>query len=100
VIDEDRALLHPRQHTVIAIDDRADVVVVADAHHDEIAVLGGLARRGRVLAAVLLGPLLRFGRGAVVDGHVVAAFLEQVAGHGIAHDAEAEERYFRHRFVS
>ena len=99
VIDEDRAFLHAGEHAVIAVDDRAHVVVVADAHHDEVAVLRRLARRQRMLAAVLFCPLLRFRRGAVVDGDVVAAFLEQMPGHGITHDAEAE-RNFRHLSVS
>ena len=43
---------------------------------------------------------LGLGGGAVVDGDVVAAFLQQVACHRIAHDAEPEERNFRHLFVS
>ena len=100
VVDEDRAFLHAGENPVVAIDHRAHIVVVADAHHDEVAVLGCLARRRRVLAAVFFRPLLGLRRGAVVHRDIVAAFLEQVAGHRVAHDAQAEERDFRHRYVS
>ena len=75
------------------MNDRAHVVVVS-GHHDEIAVPGCLARGRRGLAAVLLGPLLRLGRGAVVDGDVVAAFLKQVARHRVAHHARPRNATF------
>ena len=45
-VDEDRALLHPAEHPMVAIGDAAHVVVVADAHHHVLAVLRRLARRG------------------------------------------------------
>ena len=100
VIDENRAALHARQGAVVPVDDGAHVVVVADAHHHEVAILGGVARRCGVFSAVLFRPLLRLGGGAVVDRDVVAAFLREMSGHRVAHDAQAEERDFRHRFVS
>jgi hypothetical protein len=100
VVDQDGVLSHAGKGALLAVDHRAHVIVVADAHHDEIAVLGRLARRRGMLAAVLLDPLLSLGRGAVIDRNVVAAFFLQVARHGIAHDAESKERNFRHRLVS
>ena len=100
VVDQDRALLHAGEHAVVAVDHRAHVVVVADAHQDEIAALRRLFRGGGGLAAVFLDPLGGLGRAAVVDRHVMAALFQQVARHRVAHDAQAEERNFRHRLVS
>ena len=51
------------------------------------AAAAGVAR---ALAAVFLDPLPGLGGGAVVDGHGVAG-ARQVAGHRIAHHAQAEE---------
>ena len=55
--------------------DLAQVVVVADAAEHEVLVLGGVCRRRRGLAAVLLGPGLGLGAVAIVDGEVVPPFL-------------------------
>src|SRR5690606_25767495 len=49
-----------------------------------------LARRGRGPAAVLVGPLRGLCRGAVVDGDLVPGACK-VAGHRVAHDAQAKE---------
>ena len=89
VVDQDRALLQARERPVVPVGDRAHVVVVADAHHDEIGALRGFLRGGGGLAAVLLHPLRGLRRAAVVDRHVVAAFFQQVARHRVAHDARA-----------
>src|SRR5262249_5096526 len=74
-------------------------VVIADADHDEILIGGGLLRGLGAAAAELLNPLLRLGGGAIVDGDLVAAFGLQVSCHGVAHDAETQERNLRHRFL-
>src|SRR5581483_12277171 len=76
--------------------DRAKVVVIADAGHDEILALGGgLWRCGR-LAAELLGPCLGLARRAVIDRHLVAALGDEMSSHGKAHDAETEKSDFSH----
>src|SRR3546814_20609435 len=73
VVDEDRALAHPGEGAVVAEDDAAQVVVVADATEHQIGARGGLARRRRRLAAMLLRPFLGLRRRTVVDGDLVAA---------------------------
>ena len=77
----------------------AQVVVVADAGKDDVLALGGFARGGGRAPAILCDPFVRLGSGAVVDRHVVALGLE-VAGHRIAHDAEAEKCCFDHTHLS
>src|SRR5215475_2614689 len=47
-------------------------------------------------AAEFLGPLLGLGDGAVVDRDVVSALGLEVAGHRIAHDAQAQKCHLRH----
>ena len=76
--------------------DRAQIIVVADAAHDEILALGGGFWRGCGLAAEFFGPFLGLGGGPVVDGDLVAAFVHQMSGHRKTHDAETEESDFSH----
>ena len=76
--------------------DVAHVVVVADAAEHEVLVLGGVRRRRRGLAAVLLGPGLGLGAVAVVDGEIVPALLAEMPRHRVAHHAQADPRHFRH----
>ena len=71
--------LHGREGALGAERDLAQVVVVADAAEHEVGVLGGVRRRRRGLAAVLLDPGLGLGGVAVVDGEVVAALLARDA---------------------
>src|SRR3979411_330144 len=54
---------------------------VCSAHtaHDKTRALGGSLRRRRGLALELLGPSLSLGRRAIVDGHIVAAFGDEVS---------------------
>ena len=75
MVDEDRALAHAGEARRLAERDFAQVVVVADAAHDEILALGCFLRRRGGLAAELRGPFLGLGGGAVVDRHVVAALV-------------------------
>ena len=96
VVDEGRALLHAGKGAVGADRDRAQIVVVADAAHHEILALGGGLRGRGGLAAELLGPLLRLGRGAVVDGDLMATLFDEVSCHGETHDAETEKCDFGH----
>jgi hypothetical protein len=100
VIHQDRALFQSCQRAAVAVGNRAHVVVVSDAHQDEVLVLSGLFGSRSGLAAVLLHPLCRLGGGAVVDGHFVATLFQQVAGHRVTHDAEAKKCDFRHLLVS
>ena len=92
VVDIDRALAHRLEAAVGADRHGAQVVVVADAGEDEVLAFGGFAGGLRECAAMLGRPLLGLGRGAVVDGDVVAALLLQVSGHGITHHAKPDER--------
>src|SRR5919108_3643308 len=96
MIDEDRAPLHPRKRAVIAVDDRAHVIIVADAHHHKIAFARCLARCAGALAAVLLGPLFGFRSRTVVHRDFMPALFQQVTRHWVAHDAQTEERDLRH----
>jgi len=60
---------------------------------DRSPAAAGLSGRRRQPAAMLGDPLLGLGRGAVIDGDVVAALVLEVPGHRIAHHAEAEKRH-------
>src|SRR5262249_61937862 len=75
---------------------RAQVVVVADAPHDEVLALGCRFRRRCAAPAVLRHPLLRLGHGAVIHRDVVAALVLEVPRHGVPHDAETEKSHLRH----
>src|SRR4029077_11218768 len=90
------ALLHAGKGAVGADRDRTQIVVVPDAAHHEILAFGCGLRGRRGLAAELVRPLLRLGRGAVVDGDLMAPFFHEVSGHGEAHHAETEESDFSH----
>jgi hypothetical protein len=96
VIDEHFALGHAGEGAVRPKRHLAQVVVIADAAHDEILAFGcGLGRAGG-LATVLRHPFFGLGGGAVIDRHIVPAFALEMPGHGIAHDAQAQKRHFRH----
>jgi 3-hydroxyisobutyrate dehydrogenase len=96
VVDEDRALAHAGEGAVGPERHFAQVVVVADAAHDEVLAVRGFLRRLGGLAAKLGGPFLGLGGGAVIDRHLVAAFVLEMPGHGVAHDAQAQKRNLRH----
>ena len=95
MINEDRALLHAGEGTVLAEHHGAQVVVVADAGEDDGASGRRLARGRGGPAAMGGDPGLGLGTGPVVDGDVVA-LLREVPRHRRAHYAEAQERDFRH----
>ena len=84
--------LHAGEGAVVAERDRAQVVVVADAGEDDIGASAAAspAWRRATCRRTPATQLPRLGGGAVVDGDRVAG-ARQVAGHRIAHDAEAEE---------
>ena len=98
MVDEHRALAHAGEGAIGAERDFAQVVVVADAAHHEV-----LARAAAFGVAAVLPPnsvthFSRLGGGAVIDRDLVAAFVLEMPGHGVAHDAQAQKRYLRHRF--
>src|SRR5207302_7833948 len=81
---------------VLAEDDSAQVVIVADAGEDDFLGFCGFPRCRCRAAAEFPGPFLGFGGGAVVDGDDVPALLGEVARHRIAHHAQAQKRNIRH----
>jgi hypothetical protein len=91
VIDHDRGLARASEHAVLAEHDFAQIVVVADADHDEVLPFGRLSRRTRTLAAVLRDPFCGFGRGAVIDRDVMAALRLEMPRHRVTHDSEPDE---------
>ena len=90
MVDEDRARRHAGERAVRAQHHAAQVVVVADAGEHDLGACDGFTRRGGMAAAKFRCPGLRLGGRAVIDGDVVAG-ARQMAGHGQAHDAQAEE---------
>src|SRR5262249_11706076 len=96
VVDKGRAFANAVEGAVLAKRDLAQVVVVADAAHDEVLTGGGGPRGGCALAAELLDPLLGLGGGAVIDRDLVATFVLEVPGYRIAHHAKPEKRHLRH----
>ena len=69
----------------------AQRVVVAEAGKRGIAAVGGFGRRRVGTAAVLAHEPIGFGSAAVVHAQFVPG-AGQVAGHRVAHDAQAQER--------
>ncbi len=96
VVDEHRALFHAGEGAVGTERHLAQIVVIADAGHDEILSFGCGFRRRRALAAILGDPFLGLGGGAIVDGDLVSALVLEMPGHRITHDTETEERHLRH----
>ena len=99
VVDHDRALARAGEDAVLAEHHFAQIVVVADAGHDEILALGRLFRGRRAFAAVLRDPFFGLGGGAVVDRDLVAAFGLEMPRHRVAHHAEPDECDLCHRFL-
>jgi hypothetical protein len=87
VVDKNLALAHAGEGAIGAESHFAQVVIVADAAHDEILALGRGFGRGSGFAAELRHPFLGLGGGAVIDGHLVSALGLEMPGHGVAHDA-------------
>ncbi len=96
VIDEYCASGNAVKRAVCPERDLAQVMVVADAGHDEILTLGGGPRCRRRTPAELRHPLLGLGGGAIVDRDVVPALDLEVSGHRITHHAEPEKRNLCH----
>src|SRR5215213_5389760 len=99
VIDKYRALLHPCKSAIGAERHFAQIVIVANAGHDEILAFGSLLRRWGPLAAVLRDPFLSLGSGAIVDGELMAAFALEMSGHRVAHDAQTKKCHLCHRHL-
>src|SRR5260221_14767885 len=74
----------------------AQTMVVAAAAHQKIVAFGGGLRRRSGAPAELVGPFFGLGSGAVVHGHLVAAFFHQMSCHRETHDAETEKSDFSH----
>src|SRR5262245_16065726 len=74
----------------------AQIIVVADAAHDEVLTLRRRFRRRRAAAPVLSHPFLHLGRRAVVDSDVMAPLVLEMSRHGIAHHAKTEKSHLRH----
>ncbi len=99
VIDENRRFFEALEGALRAGRHGAQIVVVSDAGKDKLLALRGLAGGRRAAAAKFFDPFLRPRRRAIVNRDVMAVRLE-VPGHGVAHDAEAEERDFCHGLLS
>ena len=89
---ENRAFRHAGECAVLAIDDRTQIVVGANAGEDHLRALGGGGRGLSGAAIVDLGPLRRLGLGTVVDGDLMARFRE-MPRHREPHHAEPEKRH-------
>src|SRR5262245_33307511 len=96
VVDEYRAFGDAGERAVRPERHLAQVVVVADAAHDEVLPFGRGLRRRRAPAAMLGNPFLGLGGGPVVDRDLVAAFGLEMSRHGVAHHAETEKRNLCH----
>ncbi len=94
VIDKDRTGFQPGQNAVIAIDDRAHIIIITDTGKGNVGALGGLAGRINCRAAILAGPFLGLRFGAVIDLHLMTGF-DQIPRHGIAHDTETDKSHLQ-----
>ena len=91
VVHVQGAGLHAGKGAVVPQNHAAQVVVVADAGEDDVGLCRGFARGECEAVCRPFGqPLFGLCGGAVVDRHGMAGF-GQVAGHGVAHDAEAQK---------
>ena len=90
MIDEDRAVAHRGERSVLAVGDRSHVVVSADAHEHDLGVARRIGRRRGDATRVFAGPPLRDARGPVEHCDLVTRRSE-VTGHRVAHDAETDE---------
>ena len=96
VIGKDGAGRHAREGAVIAKADRAEVVIIADAGHDERGPLCGLGgRRGGAAGMALYPAEGLFGR-TVVDRDLMP-LGGQMPRHRKAHHAQAKKCHLRHR---
>jgi hypothetical protein len=93
VVDEDSAWRRVLERAIWPRHDRAQVIVIANTGTNDVTVDCGQRRRRCLFATMLakgLDPALRLGCRTVVNGDVMA-LGGQMAGHGVAHDAEPEE---------
>jgi hypothetical protein len=88
--------LTPAKGAVGADRHLAQVIVIADAGHDEILAFGGRLRRRRGSAAELLCPGRGLGGRTVIDRDLVAALLDEMSRHREPHHAETEKCDFSH----
>ncbi|MPL79213.1 hypothetical protein SDC9_25088 [bioreactor metagenome] len=95
VVDEDRVRPHAGESALVAETDGAQVVVIADAGHDEIGARGGRGRRGRGAPAMARHPGLGLGRRAVVDRHLMP-LRRQMPRHREPHHPEPQKCHLRH----
>ncbi|MPM46955.1 hypothetical protein SDC9_93662 [bioreactor metagenome] len=93
VVGKDRAFFHSGECAILAQHHRAQVVVIAHAAEHDVRILHRLARCLAEAAAKFLAPCFGLGGRAVVDRDLVPRF-GQMARHGIAHDAQPQERDF------
>ena len=99
MVHKHRIALHCGEGAIGAECDRAQIVIIADTGHDEVAATGGGGRGRREDAAIFAGPFFGLCLGAVVDGYLVSALLDEMPGHGVAHDAEPEKRDGSHSIL-
>ena len=90
MIDQHRAFCHSSKRAVRAECDGAQVIVIADAGKDEIGTLRRLGRGRHGLVVELARPFGGFLGRPVINGQRQAALALQMAGHRIAHDAQAD----------
>ena len=95
MIDENRAFVHPGEGPVGTGADGPQVIVIAHTGHHEVSAFSSFSRGRGHLATMLFHPGFSLGGGAVIDGNGVPFGL-QVAGHRIAHHAQAQECYVCH----
>src|SRR3546814_5413776 len=82
---------------IVALNHRAQIIVVADAGHDQFGTGGCRLRTRGLPALVLCNPAVGFIRRAVPDRDLMAG-LHQMPGHRVAHDAKPDKCNLRHRF--
>jgi hypothetical protein len=82
VIDEHRAIFHPGKRAVIPERHRAQIIVVADAGHDEILARGSFLGRGGAAAPVAPDPGLGLGGGTAEKSDLPHDFLPNAAADG------------------
>ncbi len=94
VVHKDRAGLHARKSAICPQDHAAQVGIVAHAGKHDVGTRCRFTRcGGGGVAGAFGGPGSGFGGAAVVHGDVVPG-TRQVAGHGVAHHAQAQKGDF------
>ena len=90
MVDNDRAITDATQHTVVAEENGADIVVISNTAKDYFSIQCRSGRRLCTGSSVLIDPGISF-RGSSIENRELMPCTDKVSGHRITHDPKADE---------